>query len=99
MPAPIYSSVRPAHNISSTFGEPSFVPKREPRNTCGVILLFSAPPVKATRPSPNINDWAAETIACKPEPHKRLTDKAGRSTGRPECKATLRAGEGTLGDE
>src|SRR5260370_18417727 len=35
--------------------------------------------------------WAAETIACRPLPHKRLSVKAGVSTGRPPLMAATRA--------
>src|SRR5690625_824081 len=99
MPAPTYSSVNPAHNISSTCGEPNFVPKRDPRITCGVIVIFSVPPVSATRPSPNINDCVAEIIACKPEPHKRLTDKEGLTIGTHLHNATCLAKYSELHDE
>src|SRR3989442_14120 len=35
--------------------------------------------------------WAAETIACRPLPHKRLSVRAGVSTGRPPLMAATRA--------
>jgi hypothetical protein len=36
-------------------------------------------------------DCAAETMACKPEPHSRLTVWAGLSLGRPAPMAAMRA--------
>ena len=45
--------------------------------------MFSAPPASAIWPSPSRSISAAVTIAWKPEPHKRLTTKAGVSMGMP----------------
>src|SRR5215472_2429224 len=45
--------------------------------------MFSAPPATTTSASPSITICAAETIACSPDPHSRLSVNAGVSTGNP----------------
>jgi hypothetical protein len=54
-------------------------------------LMHSAPPATAASASPCSTSWAAETIACRPLPHRRLTVRAGVSTGRPPFTAATRA--------
>ena len=54
-------------------------------------LIDSAPPAKATSQSPSISACAAETMACRPEPHSRFTVNAGASTGTPAFTAMTRA--------
>src|SRR6266851_4111696 len=53
-------------------------------------LIDSAPPATATSQSPSLIAWAADTIACSPLPHSRLTVKAGVCTGRPPLTAATR---------
>ena len=52
--------------------------------------MDSTPPATATSQSPSLIAWAADTIACSPLPHSRLTVKAGVSTGRPPLTAATR---------
>ena len=49
--------------------------------------MFSAPPPTATSASPSTIVCAAETIACRPLPHRRLSVSAGVSTGSPPFTA------------
>ena len=49
--------------------------------------MFSIPPATATLMLPSAISCAAETIACAPEPHTRLTASAGVVTGSPACTA------------
>src|SRR5262249_9419970 len=57
----------------------------------GPRLIDSAPPASATDASPVWIDWHAETIACTPVPHRRLTVYAGTSFGTPAFIPTTRA--------
>src|SRR5580693_4944683 len=54
--------------------------------------MFSMPPATATLIFPREISWAAETIACAPEPQTRLTVSAGVVTGSPAWTAACRAG-------
>src|SRR5258706_6880149 len=54
--------------------------------------MFSMPPATATSTPPSMISCAAETIAWAPEPHTRLTVRAGTVTGRPPRTAAWRAG-------
>src|SRR5262245_6559561 len=54
--------------------------------------MFSMPPATATLMLPSAISWAAETIACAPEPQTRLTVSAGTVTGRAALTAAWRAG-------
>ena len=53
--------------------------------------MHSAPPATAASASPSRIAWAAETIACRPLPHSRLSVSAGVSTGSPPLTAATRA--------
>src|SRR6266542_6639042 len=53
-------------------------------------LIDSAPPATAASASPSLMACAADTIACNPLPHSRLTLNAGVSTGRPPFTAATR---------
>ncbi len=65
-------------------------PQRMPGSQYGPRLIDSAPPATATSASPSERSWAAETMACSPLPHSRLTVKAGTFTGRPPLTAATR---------
>src|SRR5438067_2731724 len=54
--------------------------------------MFSMPPATATLMFPREISWAAETMACAPEPQTRLTVSAGAVTGSPAWTAACRAG-------
>src|SRR6266700_1122001 len=54
-------------------------------------LIDSAPPATAASASPSLMACAADTIACNPLPHSRLTLNAGVSTGSPPLTAATRA--------
>ena len=56
--------------------------------------MTSAPPPTATSQSPSNIACAAETMACKPEPHNRLTVSAG-TEGWAVRPLELRSGPGT----
>jgi hypothetical protein len=70
-------------------------PIRAPQRASGIQygprLIDSAPPASATDTSPDWIPCAAETIACTPVPHSRLTVKAGVSLGMPAFTPTTRA--------
>ena len=55
----------------------SWLPRSKPasglRRTYGARVIDSTPPAMKTSPSPNAIAWAAELIACRPQPHRRLT--------------------------
>ena len=53
-------------------------------------LMLSAPAPIATSVSPSRMCWAAETIACSPLPHSRLTVRQGVPTGSPPSIAATR---------
>src|SRR5215469_7271549 len=65
-------------------------PHRMPGSQYWPRLIDSAPPATATSQSPSRIAWAADTIACSPLPHRRLTVNAGVSTGRPPLTAATR---------
>src|SRR6185312_3669691 len=52
--------------------------------------MFSAPAPIATSASPSIRHWAADTMACKPEPHSRSTLNAGTLSGMPAFRVATR---------
>jgi hypothetical protein len=65
-------------------------PQRMPGSQYGARLIDSAPPATATSQSPSMMACAADTMACSPLPHSRLTVKAGISTGSPPLTAATR---------
>ena len=52
--------------------------------------MLSAPPATAVVQSPSRMCCAAETMACKPEPHKRFTVRQGVPTAMPASSAATR---------
>ncbi len=52
--------------------------------------MLSAPPPTTTSVSPSMMCCAAETIACRPLPHRRFTVRQGVPTGRPASIAATR---------
>src|SRR6056297_3717533 len=56
----------------------------------GERLIDSAPPATAKSASPNIRDCVAETMACAPDPQRRLTFMAGAASGIPASIAATR---------
>ena len=52
--------------------------------------MFSAPPPMATAASPSKMLWLALMMACRPEPHRRLTLKAGVPSAQPPLMAATR---------
>ena len=75
---------------STTVPLPIRWPQRKPGTQYWPRLIDSAPPATATSQSPSLIAWAADTIACRPLPHSRLTVKAGVSTGRPPLTVATR---------
>src|SRR5262249_47140977 len=75
---------------STTALSPIRWPHRRPGTQYWPRLMTSAPPATATSQSPSLTTCAADTIACSPLPHSRLTVKAGVSTGRPPSTAATR---------
>ena len=49
--------------------------------------MLSEPPATPTLASSSIKDWATETIACAPDPQRRLTFMAETVLGMPACIA------------
>ena len=76
---------------SSSLPSPRRSPVRAPRMTWGACVMFSMPPATARRDSPRRIIWAAETTDWIPDPHRRLTVRAGTSTGMPALSPTWRA--------
>src|ERR671910_771623 len=58
----------------------------------GAISMFSIPPARTTSASPRAISCAAETTACRPEPHILLRVIPGTSTGSPLFMPTCRPG-------
>src|SRR5215216_4886369 len=58
----------------------------------GAISMFSTPPARTTSASPSAISCAAETMACRPEPHILLRVIPGTSTGSPLFMPTCRPG-------
>src|SRR5918995_4968270 len=58
----------------------------------GALSMFSTPPAMTTSASPRAISWAAETMACSPEPHILFSVMPGTSTGRPLFMPTCRPG-------
>ena len=59
--------------------------------TYGARVIDSTPPPMNTSPSPTAIAWAAELIACSPEPHSRLTVSPPTSTGKSASSSAMRA--------
>src|ERR1700678_1161313 len=59
--------------------------------TYGARVIDSTPPAIATSFSPKAIDCAAELMACKLEPHKRLIVAPATETGEPASNAAMRA--------
>ena len=77
--------------MSSTRASPMRAPQRAAGIEYGARLITSAPPARATSASPSRIACAAETMACRPEPHSRFTVIAGTSCDRPPSSAATRA--------
>src|ERR1700678_967097 len=75
---------------STTAPSPIRWPQRMPGSQYCARLMDSAPPATATSQSPSMMDCAADTMACSPLPHSRLTVKAGVSSGSPPLIAATR---------
>src|SRR6266566_2813920 len=54
--------------------------------------MFSIPPARMTCAPPMTISWAAEMMACRPEPQTRLSVMAGTLLGRPAFRASCRPG-------
>src|SRR5215217_733554 len=84
---PMWQSSKGSVRAPTIMSEALVSPMRAPQRIAGTPyrprLIDSAPPPRATSVSPSMTSWAAETIACSPDPHSRLRVKAGVSTGRP----------------
>ena len=87
---PSNGSVSAPTMASTTAPSPIRWPQRMPGSQYCARLMDSAPPATATSQSPSLIAWAADTIACSPLPHSRLTVKAGVSTGSPPLTAATR---------
>src|SRR5712691_5608406 len=87
---PSNGSVSAPTTASTTAPSPIRWPHRMPGSQYCPRLMDSAPPATATSQSPSLIAWAADTIACRPLPHSRLTVKAGVCTGRPPLTAATR---------
>ena len=61
------------------------------RVTSGARLIDSTPPATNASPSPTMMAWAALLMACRPEPHRRLTVRPPASTGSPASRPAMRA--------
>src|SRR5574343_1864753 len=59
--------------------------------------MFSAPAPTAISQSPSRLDWLADTMACRPEPQRRLTLKAGVVSLQPPLMAATRERYMSLG--
>ena len=88
----VLSGVRTASATTASTTVPSCIrcPQRMAGSQYWPRLIDSEPPATATSQSPSLIACAADTIACRPLPHSRLTVKAGVSTGRPPLTAATR---------
>ena len=84
-------SVRLPTTASISLTSPMRAPQRSLKFQYAPRLIDSAPPARATSASPVLIACAAETIACTPLPHSRLTVNAGASFGMPALIPTTRA--------
>src|SRR5712692_342470 len=66
-------------------------PQRAPRMMWGCWDMLSVPPARTTSASPSLISCAAITMACNPEPQRRLTVRAGTPMGQPALRPTWRA--------
>ena len=64
---------QPAHHRVDHSASPIRAPQRALGIQYGPRLIDSAPPASATDASPVWIAWHADTIACTPVPHRRLT--------------------------
>ena len=81
-----------AASIMSTIAaSPMRAPQRTPCARYGARLMLSAPPPTAMSVSPSMMVCAADTIACRPEPHSRFSVNAGVSFATPAFIAATRA--------
>ncbi len=69
---------------------PMRCPQRPVGRKYAARLMLSAPPPTTVSVSPSRMCCAAETIACSPEPHRRLTVRHGVPTGSPASIAATR---------
>ncbi len=83
-------SVSPPTMASTAVVSPIRWPHRMEGSQYGARLIDSAPPATATSQSPSLMAWAADTMACSPLPHSRLTVRAGVCTGSPPLTAATR---------
>lgn len=77
--------------MSISFASPMRCPNRADGTVYGARLMFSEPPAIATSASPSMIVCAADTIACRPEPHRRFTVSAGVCCATPPLTAATRA--------
>ena len=84
-------SVKHPTTASTTDTSPIRAPQRAFSTQYAPLLIDSAPPASATSASPFSIACVAETIACRPRPHRRLTVSAGASLGTPALIPTTRA--------
>ena len=90
MCVPSNGSVSAPTIMSTILLSPMRAPQRAARLAYGPRLMFSAPPPMATSQSPSRMACAAETMACRPEPHSRLTFIATVSLGQPPLMVATR---------
>ena len=83
--------------MSTILLSPMRAPQRILRDAKGARLIVSAPPPMAMSASPNKMLWLALTMACRPEPHKRFTLKAGVPWPQPPPRAATRERYMSLG--
>src|SRR5215211_8586726 len=91
---PMWQSSKGSVRAPTIMSEALVSPMRAPQRIAGTPyrprLIDSTPPARVTSVSPSMTSWAAETIACSPDPHSRLRVKAGVSTGRPPLTEATR---------
>src|SRR5450755_3854649 len=84
-------SVRAPTTASTSDASPIRAPQRAFCAQYAPRLIDSAPPASTISASPVWIAWAADTIACTPLPHRRLTVNTGASLGMPALIPTTRA--------
>ena len=77
--------------MSTSLPSPMRWPKRAAGTVYGARLMLSEPPPIAMSASPSMIVCAADTIACRPEPHRRFTVSAGVCCATPPLIAATRA--------
>jgi hypothetical protein len=88
---PVKLSVSDDHSVSSIARLAEGGAEAHVAHRVGAWLMLSVPPTRTTFASPSMSCWAPWMTASKPEPHRRLTVRAGTDCGSSQRRPTWRA--------